>query len=158
MGDSPPADGNCMTRRAGRLRRGGWDQPRPHSPYSQSQETALTTHAQKRLRGGDAFWVKSILVKRRVCAYARILRYATYGLGTRQIKMIGQRKPRRSTPIQVIETATRARLRTLPLSLPMCLSTRTAPLFPLINTLLVSLLSVFAGIIFCKAEGPGPCH
>lgn len=53
MEDSVPADGNCVTRRAGQLRRGGWDPPRPHSSYSQSQETALTTHAQKRLRGGQ---------------------------------------------------------------------------------------------------------
>ena len=29
---------------------------------------------------------------------------------------------------------------------------------PLINTLLVSLLSIFVGIILCKAEEPGPCH
>ena len=50
MGDPLPADGNCTTRRAGPLRRGGWDPPRPHRSYSQSQETALTAHAQKRLR------------------------------------------------------------------------------------------------------------
>ena len=40
-------------------------------------------------------------------------------------------------------------------SLPMCLSTRTVLLFLLINTLLVSLLSVFVGILFlqsCRAR------
>lgn len=37
----------------------------------------------------------------------------------------------------------------LSLSLPLCLSTRN--LFPLINTPLVSLLSIFVGIHFCKA-------
>ena len=42
------------------------------------------------------------------------------------------------------------------LSPPMCLSTHT--FFLLINTLLVSLLSVFVGILFRKAKGPGPCH
>ena len=29
-------------------------------------------------------------------------------------------------------------------------------LFLLINTLLISVLSIFVGILFCKAEGPGP--
>ena len=40
----------------------------------------------------------------------------------------------------------------------MCLSPRTVLCFLLINTLLVSLLSIFVGILFCKADGPGPCH
>lgn len=38
------------------------------------------------------------------------------------------------------------------------LSTRSIFLFLLINTLLVSLLFIFMGIFFCRAEGPGPCH
>ena len=46
---------------------------------------------------------------------------------------------------------------TLSLSSPVCLSTRTV-LFFLVSTLLVSLLSVFVGILFCKADGPGLCH
>ena len=46
---------------------------------------------------------------------------------------------------------------TLSLSPPMCLSTCTVLFFLLINTLLVSLLSVFVGVLFCKAKGPGPC-
>ena len=32
------------------------------------------------------------------------------------------------------------------------------PIFLLINVFFVSLLSVFMGIHFCRAEGPGPCH
>ena len=44
---------------------------------------------------------------------------------------------------------------TVPLSLPMCLSTCTVLFSLLRNTLLVSLLSIFVEIIFCKAEGPG---
>ena len=48
---------------------------------------------------------------------------------------------------------------TLSLSSPVCLATHTLLFFfLLINTSLVSLLSVFVGILFCKAEGPGPCH
>ena len=43
-------------------------------------------------------------------------------------------------------------------SLPVCLPTRTIFLFLLINTLLVSLLFIFMGIFFYRAEGPGPCH
>ena len=45
IGDSFYIDGNSKTRIAGQLRRGGWALPRPHISCSQSQETALTTHA-----------------------------------------------------------------------------------------------------------------
>ena len=45
---------------------------------------------------------------------------------------------------------------TLSLSLPMCLSTCTVFFFLLINTLLVLPLSICVGILFCKAEDPGP--
>ena len=31
-------------------------------------------------------------------------------------------------------------------------------LFLVINTFLISLLSAFAGMLFCKAEEPRPCH
>ena len=44
---------------------------------------------------------------------------------------------------------------TLSLSPPVCLSTRN--LFPP-NKHFASLLSVFVGIHFCKAKGPGPCQ
>ena len=39
------------------------------------------------------------------------------------------------------------------LSLPLCLSTNNCSLFILISTLFVSVLSVFVGILFCKADG-----
>ena len=40
---------------------------------------------------------------------------------------------------------------------PMWLSTRILLFFPLlINTLFGSLLSIFVGVLFCKAKGPGP--
>ena len=47
---------------------------------------------------------------------------------------------------------------TLPLSLPLCLSTCIVPFFLLIHTLFGSLFSIFVGMLFCKAKGPGSCH
>ena len=41
-------------------------------------------------------------------------------------------------------------------SQPVYLSTCTVLLFLLINSLSISLLSIFVGILFCKAKGPGP--
>ena len=43
-----------------------------------------------------SFLVKFILAKRCMHKYGRILRYTKWGLWTRQIKMIDQRKPRRN--------------------------------------------------------------
>ena len=54
-------------------------------------------------------------------------------------------------PIKVIQTITRAQLRDSPFK-----SARVSLFFLLINTLLALLLSVFVGILFCKAEAPGP--
>ena len=63
------------------------------------------------------------------------------------------KETRNKCPIKVIQTATRVRLS---LSPPVCLSTCTVLFFfLLINTLLVSLLSVFVGILFlqsCRAR------
>ena len=78
------------------------------------------------------------------------LRYTKYGLRTEQIKMIGQRKPRRNAPCKCRESTTQQ------LSLPLNLSTSPVLLFLLIHTILVSLLSIFEGVHFCQAEGPGP--
>ena len=61
-------------------------------------------------------------------------------------------------PIKIIQTARGCNSGTLPLSLPMCLTTPTVLFTLLINTVIISLLSVFVGILFCKAKGPGPCH
>ena len=71
------------------------------------------------------------------------------------------RETQKKYPIKVIQTSIRLQLNnsgTLPLSLPMCLSTDTALFFLIINTLLASILSTFVEILFCKAEGPRPCH
>ena len=62
-------------------------------------------------------------------------------LWTRQIKMIGQRKPVRNAPRKWFKLGYDTG--TLPLRLPMCLSTQTVLFFLLINTLLASLLSIF---------------
>ena len=59
--------------------------------------------------------------------------------------------------IKVIQAATRVQLsNSLSLRAPVCLSTQTVLFYFSINTLPVSLLSIFGGILFCKAEGPGP--
>ena len=56
---------------------------------------------------------------------------------------------------KVIKTATRVQTQRLSLSSPVCLSTCTVLFFLLTNTSLISLLSVFVGILFCIAKGPG---
>ena len=62
-------------------------------------------------------------------------------------------------PIKVIQTATRVKLSD---SLSPQVHSRVYPhvlySFPLINALLVSVLSVFVEIFFCKAKSQGPCH
>ena len=65
-------------------------------------------------------------------------------------------------PIKVIQIAWGCDSVSLSLSLSeptrKSLSTSSIFLFLLINTLLVSLLFIFMGIFFCRAEGPGPCQ
>ena len=80
----------------------------------------------------------------------RFLRYTKYGLRTRQTKMIGQRKPGSNSDYHEGVT--------LSLSPPACLPTHIVFFFLLINTLLVSLFSIFVGFLFWKPKGPGPCH
>ena len=105
--DSFPVDWNSKGRTAGQLRRGGWALPGPHIFHSWIQEDlADHTCAEKHLgcqKGVimfylDSFSVKSILAKRCMHTHGRIMIYTKYGLWTRQIKMIGQRKTRRNTP------------------------------------------------------------
>ena len=50
----------------------------------------------------QAFAVGSILAKTCMCTHGTILRYVKYGLWTRQIKMISQRKTRRNAPYKWI--------------------------------------------------------
>ena len=58
-------------------------------------------------------------------------------------------------PIKVIQTTMSIRLSDFLESTQVSIHT-CCTLFLLKNTLLVSLLSVFIGILFCKAEEPGP--
>ena len=81
-----------------------------------------------------------------------VLRYTRYRLRTGQIKRIGERKRRRNTCESDLDCP-RARLGS-----PACAqapSRTRRPLFLLINTLHVSPLPVFVGILFGKAKGPG---
>ena len=102
------------------------------------------------------FVVGSILAKRCMCTHGRILRYTKYGLCTRQIKMISQRKPRRKLHKSNSDCHEGAAQR---LSLRPLVSVHTSYctlFFLLINTSVASLLSVFVEILFRKAKGPGP--
>ena len=81
------------------IKGGGWALPRPHISHSWSQETSSTIHTQGLMhRCPQAFAVGSILAKKCTCTHGTILRYVKYGLWTRQIKMISQRKTRRNAP------------------------------------------------------------
>lgn len=82
--------------------------------------------------------------------YGRILRYTKYEHRTRYNKMISQKKLE-EMPHKNDSNCHEG-------SVSMYLSTHMIPFFFLINTLLVSLLSLLVGILFCKAEEPGPCH
>ena len=67
--------------------------------------------------------------------------------------MIGQRKSRRNGPYKWFKLPQVVSLWVHPCEYPHMLYS----FFLLINTLLVSLLSVFVEILFCKAKEPGPC-
>ena len=88
---------------------GNWARHRPHISHSWSEEASRNTYVQKGslevkaescqlMFYPEAFLIKSILAKRHVHTHGRILRCTKYGLWTRQIKMIGQRKPGKHTP------------------------------------------------------------
>ena len=66
------------------------------------------------------------------------------------------KETQKKCPVKVIQTAMRAWPGTLLLSLPLYVSTHTILFFLIINTWLVSVLSIFVGIHFCKAKGPRP--
>ena len=61
----------------------------------------------------EASLVESILAKRCVYTHSRMLGCSKYELWSRQIKRIGQRKPR-SAPIEVIQTTMRVQLSNSP--------------------------------------------
>ena len=109
IGDSFSIDRNSKTRIAGQLRDEGGPctdhiflipkvrrPPQPHTHKKCSLEAKgelcqVMFHPY-------AFVRDSILAKRCVCTLERILRYTTYALWTKQIRMIGQRKLGRNTP------------------------------------------------------------
>ena len=99
-----------------------------------------------------------------MCPHGRILRHAEYGLWTRQIKMIGQRKTGRNAPYEWFMTPHM----TLPqgcnsatqgLSLWVCLSVHPHIWYSFLllrNTSLASLPFTGMEILFGKTEGQGP--
>ena len=84
--------------------------------------------------------------------HGNILRY---GLWTRQINMIGQRKPRKVATWKYFKLLWGCNSVTLSLNPPMCLFTCTA--FPP-NKHFTSSTSRFMGIHFDRTSGPGSCH
>ena len=169
-GDSLSIDGNSKTRTEGQLRWVGWDLPRPHISCSRSQKTALTTQVQKgslEAKGEwcqgmfypNAFSVKSILAKRCMHTYGRVLRYTNLIYLNQTNQNVWPNETQKKYPIKVIQTTMRAWLSnsgTFPLSLPVCLSTGTVLFFLWVHTWLAPLLSLFVEVFVCKAEGPGP--
>ena len=85
----------------------------------------------------------------------RTRRYTKYGLWTRQRKMICQRKTRRNAPYEWLELSQDL---TFPLSPPESQTSHTVLFSFLVKTLVVPLLSLFVGILFCKAKGPASWH
>ena len=106
----------------------------------------------------DAFVVGPILTKRCISIHRRILRHTKYELWTRQIKIIGERKPEKKYPIKVIQSATRKWLRDSLSESAHVPIHRYCTLFPLI-TLLAALLSVFVGTFFPQSwRARALCH
>ena len=91
-----------------------------------------------------------------MCTHGRILRYTKYGLRTKQIKMIGQRKTRRNAPYKWFKLPWGHDSGTLHESCPCVYPHILYSFSHLINTLLASLLSIFVETLFCKVKGPGP--
>ena len=149
-GNSFPIDQNSRTRRAGQLREKAGPCP-DHVFLILKVRRPLGLHMCRKV----PWWSKRNIVKGCMHTHGRIPRYTKYGLQTRQIIMIGQRKPEKNAPYEWFKLPCGHSSGSLPLSLPKCLSICTV-LFFLINTSLASLLSVFVEILFCKVQGPGP--
>ena len=100
----------------------------------------------------DASLVKSILAKRCVHIHGRTLRYTKYESGTNcepgRSKWLAQGNLG-ATPHKSNSSCRRVKLSVYP---------QVLYSFPLINALLISVLSVSVEIIFCKAKSQGPCH
>ena len=103
-------------------------------------------------KGSDANYLKapsveSTLAERCMCTRGRILKYTKCRLWTRRIKMTGRRKPKKC-PLKVIQITMRTWLWD---SESIHVSTYFSFFF-LINTLLVSLLSICMGILFLQSQ------
>ena len=109
VGDSFSIDWNSKTRIAGQLREEGGPctdhiflvlevrkPPQPHMHKKCSLEAK--GELRQVMFHPYAFVIDSILAKRCVCTLSRIPRYTKYGLWTKQIKKIGQRKLGRNSP------------------------------------------------------------
>ena len=131
--------------------------------------TSATTYAQKaslevkeewcqEMLYPQSFAVESIFTKMCMCTQERSLRYTKYGLCTRQIKMIGQRKPERNAPYKLFKLPQRCDLGTLVLSLPVYLSTCTISSSLLINTSILHCFSYLWKYFSAKSKVQGPCH
>ena len=97
--------------------------------------------------------LESILAERRMHTCGRILKYTKYELWTRQTTTIGQRKPRKN----VLQKWFKSPWGCASLWAHSCVYPQVLDSFPP-NKHFVSLLSFFVGILFYKAEKPGPCH
>ena len=135
----------------------GWQQP--------SQETSLTTHLPKsslqvkRELCQGMFYTgtllgKSVLSKWYVPTHGKILRYAKYGKPKCLTKGKPEEMPHKNN--SNCHEGWLSNSGTLPLSLPVCVSTCRVLFFLLKNYSLASLLSFFVEILFFKAEGPEP--
>ena len=159
-----PKDWNSKIRIAGQLRQGCCTLPRLHISRSRSQETSLITHAQKRLLGGQrGIRSRSVLSRflfSEICLGQQMHAHTWEDPKIYQIWTVNQANQSdwlkgtwKKYVRKVIKTATRVQLSdslSLSLSLPTCLSTHIV-FSPLKIILLVLLLSVFVGILFCKA-------
>ena len=116
---------------------------RPHIFHSQGQGdlanykcTESLLEVWKGSNVNQVFSLKSILGKRCTHIHGNILKYTIQGLRFRQSKLIGQRKPGRNVPCKWFKLLQCCNSLSPSVFLSMC------TLFLLINTLLVSLLSI----------------
>ena len=166
IGDSFPTDWNSKMRVAGQLRKEAGPcpdhiflilevrrSPQPHicrkTPWKPKKSYVKRCSLPIRLSS------KSLSAKRSVHTNGRILRYTKYGLQTRQVKMIGQRKPGKKYSIKVIQTAQLHNSTTQGLSASAHVSIYTYYTFFPPNRYFTCFPTFqFVEILFCKTKGP----
>ena len=168
IGDSFPVGLNSRTRLAGQLR----ERSGPcldHVFLLLKVRRPPRLHCTERLLGDQrgvmskdvlcpyVFWVKSILAKEMHTHMWEDPEVCQVWTVKQENQNDWPKEIRKKCPIKAVQTTRRMPLWDL-LSLPE--STHVypcvVPFSLLINTLFASLLSLFAGILSCKAEGPGP--